>query len=424
MKKLIYSLFVFVFFTACQEDDAGFDTDMLAENISFKPIAGGAIMHYKLPDDDEVFSLKVRYTDAEGNEVLREGSYACDSILIAGFNEARQGVEARVTLCNRQNVESKSMIVSFDTQDSGPVAFFNTAKIEPYWNGFSVVYEGSKNANGFAHVLFVGKTPQNQKIDTLLLKTFQIGEGADTLHFSLAYPNPENTVVVRTEDYRGYMVKQQVWTNIESYSIGMLDPVTFDFLDPAGVIVENETSKYGKEYLFDGDTKGEKSFGLGTRVFSTFLAGPKAKGKPFIVDFKGEETPAFIRVYGMLNVKSFFHLLPEWTSGYTGALPSTVSVYVSNDKDNDTSWVKWGYYTEPVDAPHADKWCLRCVGFDNAYSLKELSEIQAAEPCYITINLPAREEKWRYMKIVVDEIFGNANDYVTFNELEIYAKTK
>lgn len=74
MKKLIYSLFVFVFFTACQEDDAGFDTDMLAENISFKPIAGGAIMHYKLPDDDEVFSLKVRYTDAEGNEVLREGS--------------------------------------------------------------------------------------------------------------------------------------------------------------------------------------------------------------------------------------------------------------------------------------------------------------------------------------------------------------
>lgn len=63
----------------------GFDTDMLAENISFKPIAGGAIMHYKLPDDDEVFSLKVRYTDAEGNEVLREGSYACDSILIAGI---------------------------------------------------------------------------------------------------------------------------------------------------------------------------------------------------------------------------------------------------------------------------------------------------------------------------------------------------
>ena len=424
MKKLIYLLFVFAFFSACQEDDAGFDSEILAESVSFKPIAGGAIMHYKLPDDDEVFSLKVRYTDAEGNEVLREGSYACDSLIIAGFNEARQGVEARVTLCNRQNVESKPRIVKFDTRDSGPVAFFNTARIEPYWNGFSVVYEGSKNANGFAHVLFVGKSPENQKIDTLLLKTIQIEEGADTLHFSLAYPNAVNTVVIRTEDYRGYMVKQQVWTNIESYSIGKLDPSTFDFLDPTGIVVENETMKYGKKYLFDGDTKGEKSFGLPSREFSTFLAGPKAKGKPFIIDFKGEETPAFVRIYGMLNLRSFFWLLAEWKEGYSGALPSTVSLYVSNDKDDDASWVKLGRYTEPVDGSHADKWCLRCAGVDDAYSLKEMSEIQAAKPCYITIDLPAREDKWRYMKIVVDEVFGNPNDYVTFNELEIYAKTK
>lgn len=422
MKRLIYLLFVFAFFAACQEDNAGFETGIVAESVSFKPIAGGAIMYYKLPDDNEVFALRVRYTDAQGNEIMRVGSYACDSLVIAGFDEAQQGVEAKITLCNRQRLESEPVTVTFDTYDSGPVAFFNNVKVEPYWNGFSVVYEGPRSANGYAHVLFAGKNPLTQEPDTLLVESFPITEGMDTLYFSLANPNPTNSVVVRTEDYRGYMVKQQIWTNVESYGVEMLAPTAFNFLDPEGLIVENETQKLGVQYLFDGDTKGVKAFGLGSRVHSTFVAGPNAVGKPFIVEFKEKKIPASIRIYGMLNLKSFFHLDPIWANGYTGVLPNSVSVYVSDDKEDDASWVKMGSYSEPKDAPKNLRWCYRCVGVDNQYELKDMASILSAEPCYITVNLPAQKKEWKYMKIVVDEIFENQYDYVTMNELEIFTK--
>lgn len=39
------------------------------------------------------------------------------SLLITGFNEARKGVKAYVTLCDRNDVESEALEVTFDTRD-------------------------------------------------------------------------------------------------------------------------------------------------------------------------------------------------------------------------------------------------------------------------------------------------------------------
>ena len=125
MKKLIYILLTLSIFYGCQEDkEVGFDITIPQENISFQPTAGGAIMRYRLPADPDILSIRVRYQDAFGKEILRTGSYACDSLFLVGFNEARQGVLASITLCNRNNVESAPLEIAFDTKDSGPVAFF------------------------------------------------------------------------------------------------------------------------------------------------------------------------------------------------------------------------------------------------------------------------------------------------------------
>ena len=74
--------------------------------------------------------VKVRYRNAQGEDVLRTASYACDSIELIGFNEAQQNVEAFVTLCDRNNVESDPVKVTFSTKDSGPVAFFDKLQIK------------------------------------------------------------------------------------------------------------------------------------------------------------------------------------------------------------------------------------------------------------------------------------------------------
>lgn len=415
---------MFALFSACQDDDATFETDVL-QSVSFEPMAGGAIMRYKLPADHDVFTLKVRYTDAEGNRILRVGSYACDTLTIIGFNEARQGVEAEVTLCNRQNVESKPAVLTFDTYDSAPVAFFKTAKIEPYWNGFSLIYEGSKYATGFAHVLFAGKDPMTQEPDTLFLETIQIKEGGDTIHFSLANPNPVNTVVIRTEDYRGYMVKQQVWKDVESYNIMLLKPEAFTFYtENPRLIIEDESVKLGKSYLFDGDTKGEQAFDMGqgkNDLFCTFLAGPNAVGEPFIVDFKEGEMPAYIRIYGMLNVINVDYFNQYWRMAtYARRLPRAVTVYVSDDK---SSWLKRGSFEDPVDDPF-NAWVKRCPGLNADTKLFKKEQIQLADPAYITVNFPVSNKLWNYMKIVIDKVFDDDGNYVTFNELEIFVKEK
>ena len=160
MRKCLWIiLLTWCVFQGCAKDDITvFEVAMPHEGLSFKAITGGAIMYYHLPEGKDVMSIRVRYQDALGQKMIRTGSYACDSLVLPGFNEARQGVPAKVTLCDRNNVESIPLEVTFDTKDSGPVAFFETVEVKPNWNGFMIMYDAPAQANGIAHVLYTGQT--------------------------------------------------------------------------------------------------------------------------------------------------------------------------------------------------------------------------------------------------------------------------
>lgn len=435
MKKIIYLLFVFVVLAACQDEKAEFDIENPSE-IRFTPIAGGAIMHYKLPADDNVFRLKVRYVDAQGNEVIRWGSYACDSLEINGFNEARENVPAAVTICNRQDVESEPVNVTFSTLDSGPVAFFTKAEVKPYWNGFSLTYEGVSAAKGMAHVLYAGQNPLSGEPDTLLIGSFPIGERNDTIYYSLQSTESVHDIVIRTEDYRGFRVKQKVWEKVDSYQVKKMDLTEDDFYDPKNLVV-NEF-EMGAKYLFDGDLNGVRACQISSKDdtrLSTFLAGPYAKGEPFILDLgENGQVPAYLRIYAMLFVRYFpsGKYSPSghyWGGDYQHKVPSAVSVYGSNTKEDDNSWVKLGSYEEPNNVAYASRWCYRAAYGSSSLFINKVEDVIAADPCYITVPMPPSEQTWRYLKFVVDELFGqedggtpNANEFVTFNELEVYVK--
>ena len=52
MRKLIYILCVCCWaLGACTDNETRFDIPMPAEGLSFTPLAGGAVMHYRLPSD-------------------------------------------------------------------------------------------------------------------------------------------------------------------------------------------------------------------------------------------------------------------------------------------------------------------------------------------------------------------------------------
>ena len=87
MQKILFLLMALFSFVACTDnDEGGFDVPVsFRKDISFRPIPGGAVMKYYLPENAEIFGLRVYYTDAQWEKVQKEGTYLNDSIVLLGF---------------------------------------------------------------------------------------------------------------------------------------------------------------------------------------------------------------------------------------------------------------------------------------------------------------------------------------------------
>ncbi|WP_065219717.1 MULTISPECIES: hypothetical protein [Butyricimonas] len=384
--------------------------------------------------------MNVRYKDAHEQEVLKTSGFGSDSLVLDGFNEARKGVKARVTFTDPKGMESTFMEITFDTEDSAPYAFFEKAEIVPSWGGFQMIYEAPGKVDGMVHIYYLGINPMTKQMDTLFLKSSPIMKGGDTLSFELKQESAENTVIVRTQDYCGYRVKQKVWEHVVSYVADKMDPKDFEFQDVCNLSITNEAEATGVEYLFDGDTKGTRRK-ISTKNFEnfTFLAGPHAVGAPFIVDMKEGKIPAKLRMYGIIWTGEFFsndawgegELGGIWKTACMNKLPCVVSVYGSNDGDPDaSSWVKLGKFEQDPYADIEDRWCSRCERNYNIW-YETLEELEEVDPAYLEVVIPASEKRYRYLKIVVEDVFNstdpdmegdNRDEYVTMHELEIYVK--
>ena len=448
MKKLIYILLVFWGFCSCQDDNSSFGISMPIENLSFRPIPGGAIMYYKLPADQDILYIRVRYKDSFGKDIICSGSYACDSLTLLGFNEAQTGISARVSLCNKDDIESEPIEVTFDTKDSGPVTFLDNLEISPDWGSISLKYNIPEDIKGMAHIFYVGENPANKKTDTLLIKSFVLTKGTDSLNIIPQQARLAYDIVVRTEDFRGYMVKEKVWEKISPLEIEKQSiEEDFDFLDPPNLSIEDPDYNLGKAFLFDGDLKGEACYNWNKfDNFSTYLAGPQCLGKPlFIIDLREQKLPAEFRLYAMLFVRSSFPYGPMagypdekygeiWTSCYATKLPSSVTVFGSNNMNDDSSWEIVTHFEQNREIDNKLRWCERCNdgGSYSEYFIKSFNALQLAEPCYMKLSCSPHGKKYRYFKFVVNEVFAsptghesasygsNYEKHVTIQELEIF----
>ncbi|MGL5683090.1 MAG: DUF4959 domain-containing protein [Marinifilaceae bacterium] len=437
MRKYIHIIWIMLLAVACQTDEEFFGASISSSAIRFEPIAGGATMYYDLPKNDEIASIQAKYINAQGDEVLKTGSYLTNSLEITGFNEARKQVKVEISLINHQDVVSTPITMYFDTEDSGPVAFFDGINVGPYWNGFRIEYECPSNSFGLAHIFYVGINPTTKKSDTLLLKTFPLTEGRDTLLFTLQQSNPKNTIVIRTEDRKGYKAKQQVWKDVEALQMVKAETKDFEFLDPYNLSLEVEDRKLGKKYLFDGDYKGDKCFLEGTsNKYNTFLAGPFATGRPFIFDFKTPKEPAQLRIHSILNIMNWpgegGPIERIWLTWYVTKLPCSVTVYASNDLSEDAEWKEIGSFSQYRLLPEDERWCMRASS--SLYKINTAEDFAAQPPCFIEMVFNPDGNAYRYMKFIVNDVFDNTflgwldlgdrnySKYVSFNELEVYYK--
>ena len=448
MKNSIWILLLMFGLSACNDDDVVFTPLTEGLEIKFTPVAGGAMMYYSLPNDGDIFAMNIRYKNWQGRDVLKVCDYGSDSLLLDGFMEKKE-VVARVSFVNHRREESASQEYNFSTLPSAPWAFFEDLEVSSTWNGFQVAYQTSGVATGMAHVFYLGENPLTHRPDTIPVSSFPITQGGDTVKFELDRKLEKYTVVVRTEDFQGYRVKQEIYPDIDAFLTEQWT-VTADDFNTGGLSVENENAKTGVKYLFDGDLKGKERMDYflsasgpnfqftGYDVYGTFLAGPYAFDKPMVLDLKEQKTPAWVRLYALVPTQATHAQGPVelgtvWFGWYDDKLPCNLSVY-GNSTTADPDAAGWVYLGGLNQNPNAetvnDKWSYRHIE-KNVNLPKTMEEFDDAEPLFVDVLFPVEDNTYRYLKIIVHQTFEtkpypvampNTNKYITLHELEVFVK--
>lgn len=443
-------IFLLLGFLACNDDDVEFIVSPNGLEIDFKPVAGGAMMYYSLPRNGEIFAMNVRYTNSQGKSVLKACGYGGDSILLDGFTRKVSDVSARISFVNKNNKESGEFEYKFNTLNSAPWDFFEGLQVEAYWGGFKVNYTAPEVVTGIAHVFYLGTNMTTKQEDTLLVQSFPINRGVNTMSFKPQQEKKAHTVIIRTEDFQGYRVRQEIYPNIDAYLTEKW-PMTPDDFNDFGLSQENEAAKSGVKYLFDGELRGRERLIDSkdenpmsrpyTAVVCTYLAGPMSFNKPIVLDLKEEKVPGWVRLYCMQPINAQFTsnaanpLGKMWRGFYIDKLPCKLTVYGSKQEDPySDAWVKLGELDQkPESIQNKESWAFRNWQLGEAVLPEKIEEFEQFDPISVDIEFAAGKETYRYLKIVVEDTFRrpgelsletnyNTEQYFTLHELEVYVK--
>lgn len=461
MKYLLYIALSFAIFASCEDDSATiFNVDVPKDELTFKSIRGGAVMYYSLPKSKDIYAINIYYTDGQGEKVRISGSYLTDSLVLSGFTTARTGITAQVTLENRDQHESVPVDVTFNTDVSATVEFFDNLKVFSHWNGFRIEYDGLPNTRGIAHVFYKGINPLTNEKDLILLESFPIAEGEQNKYFKLEKGGDFNDVVVSTEDYRGYIAKEETYPNIKSYNQKkVLYGTDFDFLDPFEISYEEEVklNEVGIKYLFDGNTKGDVESDNDKACYKTFVTMTNSFSttqtpKFVVVDLLEPKKIGSIRMYAMLEVRHFAPITssiddPLGISGafnnqYPTALPCHVIAYGTNDDGVDMGARKWEKLTEFYQGSNTDierRWSKNSAEYNGEVEFTFIDNqdvLDAAEEVYLTLEFNVTAPEYRYIRLDVIDTFDyyintrasyeerNLKQHYSINELEVFLEDK
>ena len=418
MKKILLTLFTLCLFVGCKKNiDPIFEANIDSKLISFKPIAGGAIMSYNIPESKSIYAINLTYTSERGQKMTVAGSYGSKELTVKGFINKNTSVPAEVRYISRDNRMSKPIYMTFSTLESGTVSIFKNMKVKPYWDGFSVEFNAPEDSDGLINIGYMGINPMTGKYDIILKETRVITPGDNKVMYSnISTKNEVIKTVIWTEDMYQNEAKKVSYDVIPKLS-KMADQSTLTY---EGNSYESEYYKIGSKYLFDGDKIGLKHFNLiegnGNYFFATKNpANTKPEG---VIDLQEPKILASFRTYTPLHQSTRYF---GSASLRDRAMPNHFELFASNNKEiNSEDWVKIGEYYQSDGLEEVFWWCY--PQFDPAKEYKELESLKEAQPCYANVNFDVSNIKYRYVKVRFLSNFKYSTSRAVSSEIEIFVE--
>ena len=405
---------------ACSDDEPVFDFSISAEDITFTPVKGGAVMHYKLPRESNVYSIIARYTKESGEEALVTTRAYVDTLLLPGFNKAQDNVPVQISFSDQNGVESAPIEKVFQTLESPTYAFLDNVKVSSAWDGVQVDYRFDETVDGVVNRFYVGTNPFTNEIDTLYLDNMSVTPDEDISFYQNVPIQSDNlTFVMRIQDSEGNYVRSRIWEGLAVYASEELPSSNFTLEDPGNWSVEDSNGAFGLKYLTDGDLMGETRVdGDNMSKYYTYVTrSGGANGGYVIVDMKGNYVPAAVRIYGMVQAVYLLDYNLTYNQNYGDRLPCSMDVFASTDKE---TWVK---VAELRQSPLSLGWSKYYQGFFQTKSDWEAN----AQPYYCDIQCEVDDKAYRYLKIQCNDMFNmnspyNAERNMTYHELKVFVQ--
>lgn len=381
MKKyiLIFTLLL-ALFVSCGEEETGPSGPKPGEVsiLSVENIHGGAIISYKIPDDESLLYVQARYT-VNGTDRVIKASYYDNELTVDGFADTVQ-YEVILEAVARGQMVSDPVTVAIQPKISPVDLMSESLLVISDWGGVRIEWENV----------------QEETIELTILGKDSLG---DLFVLEKEYSSSPNAIV----NLRGY---ESIDTYFGFYFTDRWDNVS-DTLE--GIYIPKHEVKLDKSKMsgiaLGGDTpEASASYGID----KLFVDDPSI---PFHSIYTGEIPPLPVRITMDLGVVAQLSRYTQWQREGPAAKPTNFFFFHYSFK----RWEVWGS-TEPDPAGSMEGWfkigaydSYKPSGSPASYSVNCTDDDAAAgyagEQCDIPINIPPV----RYVRIMMYENWSGSS---------------
>ena len=234
MKRIILLFVVITALFACREDErgpmaGGGEAPMKVTNIQAKPIPGGAVITYDIPNNENLLYVRADYVLQTGEEKNVIASARVNSLTIEGLRTTDY-CKVRIYSVSYNEVKSDVQEIEIQPLESPIESVFKTIDMEETFGGMKLTF---KNATGAALKISVltpdesGKMINVRDIYTKMIDgSFSVRNGKDNFlpeerEFGVCmrdrWNNKTDTIYFRGTPWEEYKLDRSTWSKVDLY---------------------------------------------------------------------------------------------------------------------------------------------------------------------------------------------------------------